>query len=301
MNEQAWAVVVCYHPDERSLRRLVTSLSTQVPVILIMNNGGIPESLLTDFHRSSEVLVVDMGGNAGIGHALNIAFEHMANRGIEFGVTFDQDSFPPAEHVGHLIKVWRATSRQSGEKTGAVGPSFYDPRGSGFYHPFFRAKGWTVEKIYKNSTDPNPCVDLLITSGMLVPVSLWEKCRFNADLFVDHVDTEWCFRTGHLGFQHHGCFDVEMPHELSEDTPVKLLGITFLRYSALRRYFYFRNGIYVATRGYVPVVFRIRIVVGMIIRGLASPFIDEKPKNSLKMIFQGILDGISSRFGPYKP
>ncbi|MFJ1253094.1 glycosyltransferase family 2 protein [Cupriavidus sp. CuC1] len=294
-----WAVVVCYSPGRAELTRLLDALNGQVANTLVMNNGGISPELLAELSGLPNVQVVDMGGNLGIAAPLNRAFEMMGERGVEFGVTFDQDSQPSINHVSALVRAWHglASAPSSHASVGAIGPSFYDLRGGRFDYPFFRAKGLHVERVFEDSGERLPCADALITSGMLVPVKMWQKFHFIDELFIDYVDTEWCFRTRKAGYQHFGCFEVKMQHELSDGQPIVFAGMTLLRYSALRRYYYFRNGAYLATRNYVPLVFRIRLVIGMIVRAITSPFIDAHPLRSLSYIARGLRDAALGNFG----
>lgn len=299
MNSLVWAIVVCYSPSREELIRLLHAIKGQVPTTLVMNNGGISPELLIELKAMPEVRLVDMNGNLGIASALNRAFEQLAMNGIDFGITFDQDSQPPPNHVSRLVDAWSELNRQprrGGQAMGAIGPSFYDIRNGRFDYPFFRAKGIRVQRIYENSGEIVPEADALITSGMLLPVCLWNKFRFMENLFIDYVDTEWCFRTRNAGYQHYGCFDVKMQHELSEGQPIAVLGMILLRYNPLRRYYYFRNGAYLATRSYVPAIFRIRLVVGMLIRAVTSPLIDPHPLRSLRFICRGLLDAMRGRF-----
>jgi rhamnosyltransferase len=293
------AIVVCYHPSKTELVRLVEALEKQTLSIFVINNGGIPEQVLKKIIHLPKVDVVDMGGNLGIAAALNRGFSEAEKYGFDFCVTFDQDSQPSSDHVPMLISAWHRLNSESGgrSKLGAMGASFFDSRNGRFDYPFFRARGLSVQRIYASSNEILPPVDALITSGMLVPVQLWKEFHFDDDLFIDYVDTEWCFRTKHAGFQHHGSFEVKMRHELSDDKPIIIFGMIILRYSALRRYYYFRNGVYLATRNYVPMIFRIRLISGMLIRMITSPIIDPHPTQSLKYIFLGLRDAVFRRFG----
>ena len=294
------AIVVCFSPRRDELVRLLDSLKTQVSTILVMNNGGISQALLAELKSMPAVRVVDMGGNQGIATALNCGFTMLDQSGAEFGLTFDQDSRPPPNHASALIAAWYrlgAIARKDGRRVGAIGPSFYDTRDGRFDYPFFRAAGWRVEQIFENSGELVPQADVLITSGMLLPLHIWRKFPFLEELFIDHVDTEWCFRTLNAGFQHHGCFDVKMEHELSDAHPIKLFGMTLLKYSHIRRYYFFRNGIFLATRRYVPLTFRLRLIAGLLIRMVTSPFIDVQPGKSIIYIFSGLFDALRGKFG----
>lgn len=299
MTESVWAVIICYFPSRHEVMRLLDALSGQVQKTLIMNNGGIENQLATELLANPAVTVIDLGGNVGIGAALNNAFRLMLLHNVAYGVTFDQDSQPPPQHVITLLAARKKLAFEAGSsrRLGAIGPSFYDVRDGRFDYPFFRASGWLIRRVNRSTGEAVPLVDALITSGMLVPVALWHLHPFLEHLFIEHVDTEWCFRTLNEGFQHHGCFDVQMCHELSEGQPIVFAGVIFLRYSALRRYYYFRNTTFLIGRRYVPAAFRLRLVLGVIVKALVSPLIDTSARKTLQAIIAGFADGVRGRFG----
>lgn len=302
MTDCVWAVIVCYFPSRQEVLRLLDALSGQVQQTLVMNNGGIDSNLKTELAAMPFVKVVDFDENVGIGAALNCAFRELLSNSVVYGVTFDQDSQPQRHHVSELLQARKRLQLDMGStgRIGALGPSFYDARNGHFDYPFFRASGWVVRRVNRCTGEIVPKVDALITSGMLVPVMLWKQHPFLEQLFIEHVDTEWCFRTLNAGYQHYGCFDVQMCHELSEAQPVVIAGVIFLRYNALRRYYYFRNTVFLIAQPYVPVAFRIRLVFGVIVKLIVSPIIDKSARLTVKSTLAGILDGIQGRFGRKK-
>lgn len=294
-----WAAIVCFQPDDKLLLDLINRLSPQVGMILILNNGGLSVSLITDICKSKNVRFFNFNENIGIASALNRGFAEAATQGIDFMVTFDQDSLPVTDHVQKLLCKWQELSlnQTPSAKVGAIGPSFYDARGKRIDYPFYRSSGMRVVKEYFHGRDVVP-VDALITSGMLVPVKMWsEGLRFIDKLFVDFIDTEWCFRSKSFGYIHYGSFDVKMRHTLSDSAPIKFLGLIILSYSPLRRYYHFRNCLYLISRSYTPYSFRFRLISGLLLRLVAIFFVDEKPDKSFQAALLGICDSFRGRFG----
>jgi rhamnosyltransferase len=291
-----WALIVCYRPEPDTLLRLVRSISPQVSLIRILNNGGLSAGLRENLQMVDNVTIDDFESNVGIGSALNFGFNLAEQSSIEFVVTFDQDSLPSDRHVETLVSHWRTLSKSEvHKKTGALGPSFYDARNKIFQYPFYRVNGLGVEKIYRQDGVDIVTVDSLITSGMLVPVSMWsEGFKFKDEYFIEYVDTEWCSRTKDHGFQHYGCFDVSMQHELSDKSAKKILGLIILKYSPLRRYYYFRNSVFFIRCSYVPFAFKFRVFCGLFIRLLVIPFVDDNPIASLKNAVVGLFHAFVS-------
>lgn len=299
--EDVFAVIVTYNPDLGMLHELVEALLPQVGTAMIVDNGSVVD--LTQWCKNSghdNLILHRLASNMGIAAALNEGFSRSVASGANFVVTFDQDSCPESDHVVSLMNHWfDLSSRSNGiEKIGAIGPSFYDGRSGNFEYPFYRANGFKVVKQYSSNDKNIVKTDALITSGMLVPTAMWcSGLKFNENLFIDFVDTEWCFRSRALGYMHYGCFDVKMRHELSEASPAIFFGLIVLKYSPIRRYYHFRNCLHLIFRSYVPIAFRIRLVGGLFLRFLTVPFIDEKPYSSIKSIAAGIYDVIRGRYG----
>lgn len=299
-DQVVWGVIICFHPVPALLVQLVSILSPQVATLLLMNNGGMSPALINQVSTCENLIVCSFGENRGIAAALNEGFSSATSEGACFVVTFDQDSCPEKDHVACLVNHWFELSLQKDKfrKTGAIGPSFYDERQDHFEYPFYRASGLKVIKNYASGSRPVVEANALITSGMLVPTEIWRAgCRFDENLFIDFVDTEWCFRTGSLGYVHYGCFDVKMKHELSEASPVSFFGLMLLKYSPIRRYYHFRNCLYLVSRSYVPVAFRIRLVGGLFLRFFTLPFVDDKPASSIKSIAAGVFDFMRGKYG----
>jgi rhamnosyltransferase len=296
------ALIVCYFPDKKILLNLVSKLNLQVTKILILDNGGIKGKIYSDLSAYKNLNLVSFGENIGIASALNYGFDFANRENYEFAITFDQDSDPSINMVAGLVYTWKSI-RNINPKIGAIGPKFYDSRG-GVSYPFLSMKGsgFFVNKIYSAldiNFDVSP-VDLLITSGMLVPVSMWmEGYKFNDDLFVDYVDTEWCFRVKNNGFQNYGYFGEQMNHQVSDSAGFNFLGMMVLSYSPIRRYFYYRNTIKYLHFNYVPFGNKLRILFGLLIRTPFIFFVDLNPIRSLKFAFLGLLDGIAGQGGSF--
>ncbi|WP_368922130.1 glycosyltransferase family 2 protein [Comamonas aquatica] len=291
-SERIFALVVVFFPNREKLGDLIESLKGQVQKVILLNNG-VPEGF--DLHQYQCVEVLEMGGNIGIGGALNKGFAFLKNLKPEFVVTFDQDSLAAKGQIAELVQAWDAASER-GKRKGAIGPAFYDLRkGVTFEYPFFRSNGLAIQRIYDEGQGVVE-VDALITSGMVVPYYMYEEAHvFDEQLFIEFVDTEWCFRTLKQGFQHFGCFSTKMKHELSDDAPKKVLGVFVLKYSPFRRYYYFRNIVSMIISTTTPFAYRVRFLAGGVVKFTSIFFIDENPFESAKKALKGIFNGFGLR------
>lgn len=301
LRTNVFALVVCFHPDEHLLIKLVARLSKQVAELWILNNGGISPGLENQILNYPNLHMHTFKGNVGIATALNLGFSIAARHQAEFVVTFDQDSEPPDDHVEILTATWHALARQGGQKIGAIGPSFFDVRNGVVQYPFHRldVSGLKVNKIYRQAGQDIVPVDFLITSGMLVPVSMWAQgLKFRDELFVDYVDTEWCLRASAAGFTHFGCFLVSMRHQVSDASTFSFFGLRVFKYNPIRRYYYYRNSVFFIMNPLVSFGYKLRLGVGLVIRLLFLPFVDDKPIDSVVYSLHGLVDGILGKAGP---
>jgi rhamnosyltransferase len=88
-----------------------------------------------------------------------------------------------------------------------------------------------------------------------------------------------------------------MRHQLSDANATRFLGMIFLKYSPIRRYYYFRNSLLFVACGYVPFAYKPRLVLGLVVRLLAIPFVDDKPKASIAHALRGLFDGLFGKSG----
>lgn len=298
--ESIAAVVVGFNPDIKVLDELLLSLSHQVSLLVLVNNGGA-EHFLKDFPEDrASVKYLSLNGNKGLGTALNAGFELAVEAGMQYMVTFDQDSHAAPTLIADLhAAMGNAKSRDP--RCIAVSPTFFDRRdGKKIFFPFYQTVDGVIKPVFESDDDHGLVkADALITSGMFVDTQAWkEGIRYNEGMFVDFTDTEWCFRVRDLGYNLYGCLNVEMGHALSDAPPVKIFGLSFFRYSPVRRYFFFRNTVAVCRMEHTPSVWKRRLSTALMLRFAVNLIIDKNKIQSLKMMMRGICHGLRKSLGP---
>lgn len=296
----AAALVVGYQPDIEVLDALLLGLLAEVEQVILLDNGGASAYMSAHPDARGEVVYVDMKGNQGLGAALNRGMREARAKGLRFVATFDQDSAPPLGMIGALHAAMLA-HHERGVRCAAVGPTFYDRREPGQRRfPVFREEGRRIRVIHAHELDAVQEVDVLITSGMLVDSDTWAAgIQYDEGLIVDHTDSDWCFRARAVGYSLFVLSTVCMPHALSDSPPLRVLGVNLLRYSPLRRYYYFRNTAYFVRRPYVSGPWRRRLGAGLVVRLCSNLVIDKHRFRSLAMSLKGIWHGLRGRLGPY--
>jgi rhamnosyltransferase len=299
------AVIVAFQPDRERLKTLAKLLSEGCALIFVMDNGGARDAFAGPSASPSTLRLIDMGENRGVGAALNVGFRLAAEAGMDFVISFDQDSTPPLDLAATLVESLEKL-QAAGTNIGAVGPRIVNLRNEQRdEHPFMQSSsGWPSSKLCSNDAEAIE-VDYLMTSGCLIPVTTFRTVGpFNEEFFVDCVDMEWCFRARWTGFQIFGICSVSMGHELGSGANVTAFGITLLGHVPVRRYYYARNTMRLIGAPYVQLGWKIRLLLGLVARLILLPLSSAfRPGfgEHWRMLFQGTLHGARGKSGPLRP
>jgi len=293
------AVVVGFFPKFHILDALLLSLLKQADLVIFIDNGGGEQYLAAHPTKKSEINYINLGNNRGLGFALNEGFKIAISRGFDFVATFDQDSSPTPLMITGLLKAHYSLQRK-GISCAAIGPRFYDNReGKKHYYPLYKQIGYGITTLPQLDKATRLFdVDVLITSGMLVNVAAWKAgVIYNPQLFVDYTDTDWCFRARDAGFKLFVSPDEEMGHAISDTPPIRFFGLNLLRYSPVRRYYYFRNTVFFIRQLYVSWPWKLRLLIGLGIRFVSNLFIDTHRLKGLRMSLLGLAHGAIGKLG----
>ncbi|TXG94210.1 MAG: glycosyltransferase, partial [Rhodocyclaceae bacterium] len=181
-------VVVVYQPDLPRLHRLVQRLAELVDEVVLINNGAT--ALGSSVSWSSKVCIVHPGCNIGVAAALNLGVEHLEQRNCSHAWSFDQDSLPALDALDRLCSAWQAAPHAS--SLVALAPQIQN-------HTTAQPLPFLI--IDENGRVGTKClhvpteVGAAITSGLLFRIDAWRSLGGALEpLFIDHVDTEWCWR-----------------------------------------------------------------------------------------------------------
>lgn len=223
------AVLVTYHPDEAFPERL-KRIVPQVASTIIVDNGSSQQTL-DMLYAERAVTVVSNGENLGVARALNIGVERARKSGFEWALLLDQDTVVDEDMVEELISC--ALSAGPGECFAVVGSRYRDAEGSAIEPLRLAARGQDWQE-----------VESVITSGSLLSLAAHSVVGpFRDEFFIDHVDTEYCFRARKAGYRVAAALKPLMAHTLGAPTAHRLFGsVTWTtNHSADRRYYMTRN------------------------------------------------------------
>jgi rhamnosyltransferase len=303
INPRIIAVVVTYQPDTDILKKLLTSLDSQVESVVIVDNGTeMDMALFCEQYSSRQVSIILLGKNMGVAFAQNTGIQEAMKKGATHVLLMDHDSIPSPNMVSYLIKAEQELI-QSGEKIAAVGPryKFHETNLSSYFVRFGLLR---FKKIY--CTDEG-CpeyvpVDFLISSGCLISLkALHEIGLMDESLFIDHIDTEWFLRAKSKGFSSFGICNAVMSHSLGD----YLFDFWFFKkrtlpvHNPLRLYYIFRNSILLYKRPYVSRKWFLNDIIRLLLMFIIFSTGVYPRKEFFMMMTRGIYDGLRGKNGQY--
>jgi rhamnosyltransferase len=245
-NQKIITIIITFFPEAKSLNKAISSISQQCDSIFVIDNTPTPLNNNTaELLKDSVVKLISLGDNFGIAYAQNVGIEAAMNANADFVLIMDQDSIPEQNMIDKLIGV---LNEKNDANVIAVGPTYTDPRTQVTSYFLTSRLGLLFRYKPKKNSDPNIPIQVafLISSGTLISLpKLLTIGGMRSNYFIDHVDTEWCFRAASKGFTLLGLPSAEMEHSLGDK--VKRVWLFYLRsvslHSPLRDYYMYRNTI----------------------------------------------------------
>jgi rhamnosyltransferase len=274
-------IVTLYYPGPEVIDHILSYL-TELDYLYIFDNSEKPDSNIQKQLASlPNIQYISYKKNMGISYVLNYALKKSQLAGYEFLLTMDQDSSFPNGTLGQY-------------KRDILKYEHLNPSTVGMYCVYYTG---SVEP--NNKIDKIRNVDIAITSGSILPVNLAVQCGgFDENLFIDEVDSEYCYRVKQKGLKIVEFPRITLNHSLGNPTKHCIFGYCFTtcNHNALRRYYITRNKIYVAKR-YPQIRWR---YIKSIIREDIFILLGEKNKTSkIYMSLKGLIDGILNHMGKY--
>lgn len=288
-----FAVVVTYHPDLKSLSRLVNYLMVGGAQVVIVDNSPV-ESFFDLGSLINKVEFIKMGGNAGIAAAQNKGIRTSLAQGAEIIAFFDQDSAPDAGLLPSLVAALGIPPR------GVVAPICVDMRNGKEYPPYrFNRWGWARRVPALGLSGPL-MVDMTISSGCMVAVEVFSRVGLmNEDFFIDFVDLEWCIRCCHAGVPIQVIPSVTMRHSIGTQV-VKNGPLTTFVHSPVRNYYRLRNALLLVRMPQVPRLYALHQILAAFIHHLLQCQYSDDVRSHLRMGFLGLVDGLRGIGGKFE-
>jgi rhamnosyltransferase len=283
-------VLVTYHPDGGFAHRFGLVLA-QVGAVIIVDNGSAAEALgvLRDLCTSTGSILICNGENLGVAYALNVGAERAGALGYAWALLLDQDTEVDPDMVERLLA---ARASCAGERVAIVGSRFRVTAGQAIEPLRLEARGALWEE-----------VESVITSGSLLSLPAYTAIgRFRDEFFIDHVDTEFCFRARAAGYRVIETIHPLMAHAIGAPTRHTLFGATSwtTNHSADRRYYMARNNTVLlreyGTSGRGPWQWKSIVRCLRVCKRIV--YFEKDKVRKIVAVAQGWWDGARGRLGP---
>lgn len=212
-------VVVLYNPTPNILKKMKLYADIFDMMILVDNSMGNFQECFT---YNSNIKYLPILQNNGIANALNIGLDEVSKLGYKWAMTLDQDSIMTEECVSKLkLQIMNV----DWETTAIIGAN-YEPEE-------LEVEGELVD------------LNFIITSGSIMNIEIYKKIGcFIADMFIDAVDYEYCYRIKSKGYFIKRLNSALFTHKIGE--PTYHNGIECRNYPPMRYYFITRNNLIVS-------------------------------------------------------
>lgn len=272
MKRELCLIVVFYNPTEEQASFYNSLADKGLNVIIVDNSSKKLDNM--------SALYIPLGKNNGIAAAQNVGIVEAQKRGFEYIVFFDQDSKFEVSSISSILDEYN-TIKEQDPSIATLGPLLIDSR---------------THKEYLSNVNPSVPYSIdthIISSGSIIETKTFEKVGlYEEKLFIDLVDSEWCWRAKKYGFNTYMTRRVRLYHSMGQT--YHHVGRFAYGLSAPFRYYYqYRNTIWMLKRDYVPFRWKYRTIIRRIFDIFFYPVIaPEKKLEILRNMLRGIRDGL---------
>ena len=251
----------------------------------------------TGYHASGRSAAM-FEQNYGLGEAYNAGIKIARDLEAKFILLMDQDSIPEPAMVSILRTTYLHLESQ-GKQIAVVGANY---RNNSLSHTscFLRVGRFGFKRLSCDKTNNFVRADSLISSGSLISLKALNQIGdMDSTLFIDHIDTEWCFRAKAKGFEVYGACTAIMNH---------LLGDRRLRFwwgrwrmipchQPFRYYYMLRNSALLWQRSYMPPGWKRADKLDRLYFLFFFSIFSPNRLANLRMMLKGLIDGLKGRSG----
>lgn len=226
MKSNCSAGIVLFNPDIDRLRLSLESLSNQIELIALVDNGSVNiddvEKLLSIFDN---IILIKNNKNIGLAYALNQLCRYAYDQNCDWILTLDQDTVCPPLMVSEMLK--------------------FSEDNIGILCPAVDYEGLSIKS--KANNDEVTQTYACMTSGSLTNIHAWKEVGgFRDEFFIDFVDNDFCMK---LELHHYKILRVNsciMHHQLGDAQEKRILGVFRFKascHSPWRYYYMIRNNL----------------------------------------------------------
>ncbi len=289
------AIVVAYLPEKILLYNCISSIIRQVDMVIVVDNT--PADRISDwsnlFAENHSVEWIHLNRNCGIAYAQNVGIKRAMEQGAAFIVLSDQDSVFPDKYTSSMLQFYKSNPKR--EQIAAIAPVFRDIN-KGKIEPRVYFHGILVRKDYSIR---NPMsVANVISSGMFVPANVFEIVGYNNEhLFIDWVDTEWCWRAIRKGLEIIQVPDIVIDHKHGDFARRVFAKEIPVHTSVARRYFRLRNATYLLFFENLSIGMKLNLVHRIVVMMPLDLIVAKHKEAECLVVLRAIRDGLTKRMG----
>lgn len=277
------AVVILYHPDNGLNERLLTYLPF-VDKLFVFDNSEKKDyrNLVTALPLQEKITYHSDHENKGISVRLNQAAKIAIDEQFDWLLTMDQDSYFAKDNFQNFLTCLKNYTER--ENVAAFGIQYLDPA----------------------SQSPN-ChaheTNHLITSGSILNLNLFLSIgEFDVKLFIDQVDSEYCYRAIRKGYRVIQFNNIYLQHSLGKQSSYRSLKSLKKTkrslHSPLRLYYMTRNYFYMRSEYQKDFPAEITELKKDLLNRIKNNFLYSSEKFSvIKNVLFGIIDYKRNKMG----
>lgn len=302
VNTDIVPIIVTYNPEKDTLLTSLIELLAQVETVIVVDNGSdVSTELilqnLSGSHRYN-IKLIALEQNFGLGKAYNAGITLARSLKADFVLLMDQDSVPESNMLTELRSAFISLEAQ-GKSIAAVGPR-YREHTTNRLSEFVVVRALGLTRLRCEPSLPYVRADFIISSGSLISLQALDQIGdMDEDLFIDHIDTEWCFRAKAKGFDIYGVCNAIMLHSLGERRILVWWGRwrSISVHRPFRYYYMFRNSVLLWQRSYMPIAWKRADKLRMFYFFWFFLIVSPNRRITVRMMLKGIKDGFQKKSG----
>lgn len=225
------ACVILYNPGESVIENIQSYIEHVDKLYLIDNTESASLNFQKTCNSLPKTIIVHDSSNEGIAKRLNQACQLALQDGFDYLLTMDQDSFFDESIVKKYFECIQQYLLK--EKVAMFGVNY-------------------EQEIFNADCNCN-MVKVLITSGSVINLNNYKNIGgFDENLFIDFVDTDYCFKSILKGCELVQFSNIYMHHEIGTTTQHRSLKNMKLStrsiHSSIRLYYMTRNFLYLQNK-----------------------------------------------------
>ncbi|MBI0330204.1 glycosyltransferase family 2 protein [Burkholderia plantarii] len=289
------ALIILYHARDEQLAR-IGEVARACDALVLVDNTPAADPRAREAARQAGVELIHHGNRGGIAGAYNVGLAALFARGIDAVALFDQDSTVPEP----FFPTMRALCARFGAQPFLAGPRIFDENEQR-YLPELTSNGVTVRRLSITPDAPALRCAFLISSGSVISREAFACLgRFDETLFIDHVDTEYCFRALARGVPVYVVPSLVLAHRIGSKRRHRIgpFEISAMHHPWYRRYYSARNAVQLGMQ--YGLRFPVAIVPNLLTLWQIVQIVlcEDDKRAKLEGIAFGVADGLFGRLGP---